>query len=77
MNTTQPDTFVFATGSISAAHYYSSLELKELLGVGDWTLNKWKDNGLGYTKVGHDYLFQGIDVINYLQNHKTYKTKDQ
>ena len=69
----QKDSITFETGSIQAGHYYDTAELKEVMGIGDWTLDKWKANGLGFTRIGNSYLFEGIDVISYLKNHKTYK----
>lgn len=67
----------FPTGSIVGGHYYSTNEIKDLLDIGDWSLDKWKANGLAYSRVGNAFYFDGTDVISYIRNHKTRKVDQE
>ena len=50
---------------------YTNKELKELLGIGDKLLKKWRDEGyLGFSRMGDKYYYSEKDVVKFLElNH--------
>lgn len=50
---------------------YTNTELRELLGVGDKLIKKYRDEGLlGFSRVGDKYFYSEKDVIKFLElNH--------
>lgn len=71
------DKITFATGSIFAGNFYTTLEVKNILGIGDYILNRWKDNGLSYNRVGKTFVFEGRDIQRYLRENKVKRVQDQ
>lgn len=60
----------FASGSIEAAHYYSTKEIMDLLNLSHWSLQRFKDKGVMFTKVGKSDFYLGEDLIKFLANNK-------
>jgi len=47
---------------------YTNKELKELLGIGDKLLKKWRDEGyLGFSRMGDKYYYSEKDVVKFLK----------
>lgn len=45
-------------------------EMKELFGVGDKLLIKWRNNGeLGYSRIGDKYYYTEEDIRKFLEHH--------
>lgn len=48
---------------------YTNSQLKELLGVGDKLIKKYRDDGLlGYTQIGDKYWYSDTDIQQFLQS---------
>lgn len=74
--TKENDTITFATGSISAQCFYTTQEVKSILGISDFILSKWKTKGLTYNKIGNNYVFEGRDIQRYLRENKIKKVAE-
>lgn len=64
-------TITFATGSISANHFYTTQEVQGLFQLSQTAMDTLKKGGLLYTKMGRKHIYQGSDIIKFIEGHKT------
>ena len=57
----------------TATTFYNNAQLKQLLGIGDKLVKKYRDEGmLGFTQVGDKYWYSSSDVEHFLHHKKHY-----
>lgn len=65
------NTLTFTTGLLEEGHCYGTQELRKLLNLSQWGMDRIKDMGLAYTKIGKQHFYEGADVIQFIKSHKT------
>lgn len=64
-------TITFATGSITDNNFYTTQEVQDIFKLSQTAMDTLKRNGLPYTKIGRNHIFQGADIIKFIGSHKT------
>lgn len=54
-------------------HYYTTAEIKKMLGIGDKLVKKYRDEGLlGFTNIGDKYWYTDTDIQRFMRLERHY-----